>query len=259
MVDRNARQRHWLTSAVLFAAPPSAETFTLPIPRGPAAPPAKTNGLTIAINATACVGVGYAPIVVTVSTTAASPANRAFKVRIGPCAAGYIQPHLAVAGDLELPAGATSTTTVLRVPLLVVAQALQFDFWEDGQHLPDLSSRVVLTGWQSGTGARRTQYFDYNSAPTVLWPASGGLKLPDVEHWQNTLVLNRAANNAYAPCDLPELAIDYSQWDAVLISIDELTHVTAARSSSWRAHAAVDRRRWQPVDLRPRRPLPAAR
>jgi hypothetical protein len=223
-------------SSVLLAAPPGKQSFLLPLAPVAGAPRLKTNGLAVEIDATAWVGTGYCPLRVTVTASATSPANRYCRIRIGPLMFGHNTPHIEVYGDVKIPAGAATTVAMLRVPLFVPAQSLRFDFWEEGQHLPGLSAELPFPHANVTLVAGRP-YVDPSSVATVLWPnVSGRFSLSDDDHWQRTLSIVRGANqDSYHPYDLPEAAIDYSQWDAMLISLGELEHVVAKRPLGWQA------------------------
>jgi hypothetical protein len=212
-----------------WAAPPAAEIFPLPNPSQPTGKPPKTHGLTIRIDATACVGIGYCPVQVKVTAATPSPPTRRFTASIKRNDFRIPVP-MEVSADLELAPGATTTSAVLHIPQFIRSAALQFDFWEEGEHLPDLSGALTL----NTSGINTWQYEDENLPPAILCPNKEGLSAPDIESWQRMMTIKRNLQTGiYAPYDLPEATIDYSSWDIVLISLDELAHVIQERPKCW--------------------------
>ena len=202
----------------------------MPNPSIPLNWPPRTHGLTILVDATACVGVGYCPIKVKVSAASAAPNTRRFTLRISGADFRELVP-IQVSAGLELPAGGTSASTVLYVPQFIREQQLNFDFWDEGEHLPDLSGSVNFNRTISVSA-----YEDERLPPSILCPNSERLQAPDIESWERTLVVTRTGSaTAYFPCDLPDSSFDYSSWDVVLISLDELAFVVGTRPKCWTA------------------------
>lgn len=224
----------WPSPAVVQAADIMREVIVLPAPAPP--PPGakapKTNGLSLAIDVTGCVGTGYCPVTVTVSTPTPSPARRTFTIKLGTTIHSSYQPPVTVRADFELPEGASTCSTVVRLPQFVVEQAVKYEFSEDDEVLPGLS------GQSSVTNHYRQGRYDQNisSSLYVLHPHAGALASSTEEMQLIVLHTQRSATGpGYQPIDLPELPLDYSAWDAVLLSIDELEHVIRARPECWKA------------------------
>jgi hypothetical protein len=225
-----------LAPSVLLAVPPTTESWTLPFPPVPGAPPQKTNGLTVTVDATAAVGVGYCPVKVTVNARTSSLVNRPFTARVGARVYSHMAPPIEASRDFELPAGATLVSVVLQVPQLIVSDSLNFEFEEQGEQLRDLSGSL-----RSSTRRGYAPYYGpQESMRSILLVASGQLPPMAGSQWDRTLlVLRTPGASTYTPYDLSESAIEYSQWDAVLVSLDELAHIVEHREEAWRAM-----RRW---------------
>ncbi|HEX4148672.1 MAG TPA: hypothetical protein VHY20_06780, partial [Pirellulales bacterium] len=204
-----------------MATAADGQIYTLPSPT--MGPPPRTNGLTVELDLTARVGIGYVPIKVTIDAAAPAPGPRRLSIRFESRGLTSRQREIQTSQELEIPAGDRRATTVVHVAELLVSD-LRFDFWDQGEHLPDLSS--ILTRSRPGNGY----------GPAVLLLASSGLQPTAGDFWEHTLTISRQKNQShYAPYDLPESMVDYSQWAVVMIPLDELEYVVTQRRAAWSA------------------------
>lgn len=201
------------------ARPPQYLTLPMPTPLPYGATIATGHGLTVTIDATALVGIGYCPVEVTVNAANPSTAVRSFTFKLGPSRYGGSRVPVEVQAALDMPAGATSAVTVVRVPLFLQPGSLKFTFWEDGRELADLSQSLSL---HSGIHGR-----------PILWLTDAGHPTLSGENWQNSVALSR--NSPQASFILSDLPLDYSQWSVVLLSIYDLEKLIAERSGACKA------------------------
>ncbi len=246
------------TSAVMAA---SGGTITLPIANptpagGPMSklPPPPSSGLTLTIDTTWVDSFGYRPIRIKfTSTTGPLTADRVLTVR---CRAktGYTNHDGAVATQsIEMPAGTTTATATISMPQLAPSVMQEFDTFEDGQHVDELS---VRTGWTSWSG---TFQGDGSSPATLLLSGGGTIVLPAMLNTNlqpetlnvggatsqligvtNGVPVATPASAVATPsiatfADLPTNWINYSGFDMIIVSLSQLQVLIDQSPQQWQA------------------------
>lgn len=216
-----------LAATLLLAVRPAhCAVITLPAPHAAGQPAPRTNGLAVQIDTTAQVGLGYVPIKVTVDAAAPAQTARVLQVRFKTIGDPRNRPPLEILQTLEISAGSRSATAIVRFPHFYLFD-LQFDLWDEEEHLPDLAYNVG----------------GINVIPSAVSPclcvdhdgSEHPLAFKGRAPFNGMLIRRGRAGAHYAPYDLPELMIDYSQWKCVLVPLDELAWIIDNRPAAWSA------------------------
>ena len=135
----------------------SGGSITLPIPTTgmgavsvPPTTPKSSTGLTLTIDTVWVDSFGYRPVRIKIaSTTGPLTADRVLTVRFRPKAGYSNRDSVVVTQSIEIPAGSTSATATLSVPQIIPMFMFEFDTFEDGQYIGDLSipSRMSSPSW----------------------------------------------------------------------------------------------------------------
>jgi hypothetical protein len=210
----------------------------------PSGPQQTVNGLTLSVNTSWAEGRGYRPFQIDVTCTPAAAADRTLNVELS-LGVWPTRSYLAVATDVEIPAGSSKVSQVVSVPQYAAMQFLSIDVWEDGLHLDDLSARnaSLMSG---GVGQ-----WGQPELPCVLFVTRKPLNvsslgfLPDLRTFlagaagDNPAPLTSAAQVATfverSPAELVENWLNYSSLDIILLSLADARGLASSQPQVWRA------------------------
>jgi hypothetical protein len=220
-------------------------------------PGAKSSGLTITIDTSWVDSGGYRPVRVTVaSTTGPVPADRVLTVRFHQKTGYSTHDSAVVTQTIELPMGATTATATLSVPQLGPSGSFEFDTYEDGRYIKELSI-PANSGWTSWSGTDQGDA----ASPVILQ-----LSPIDVSNMMSsrggvspeTMIVSSTSSGAAqqsimppgrfpvrssvgAPAnistfaDLPTRWIDYTGFDLAIVSVNDLKTLIDQHAEQWKA------------------------
>jgi hypothetical protein len=249
-----------LSAPLAWAASGGVVVLPIPASGGPVPPTANKTGLTISIDTTWIDSSGYRPVRITAtSTTGPAAADRVLTLRFHLKSGYSTRDSVVVSETLEIPIGGTSAAVTMSVPQLAPSGSFEFDVFEDGQYLKELSI-PSRTGWTSWSGT-----FQGDSASPVILLLSGMNSLktsilsnarngtppevlnvgtPGVGSVLQSMATAAGFNPGAAPgtganiasyAQLPTRWIDYTGFDIAIVSLSDLKTLIEQNPQQWSA------------------------
>jgi hypothetical protein len=246
-------------SATLLAGVGSVSTL-------PASPRNAKHGLLMTVDTRWVEGNGYRPIRIHLRSwpPGPAPADRVVEVELRVNSWSDSRFDIAVRTAIELPQGSTGVVHTVSTPQWQEFSLLQVETWEDGRKLEELCERLSIRGGADGgysEGVPSILIVDRKAPSRGSQPLSGviadqssGEGLPDISELLEFLPADgrgarparkRVATPAspeltskievLAPDDLPERWIDYTCFDLVFISFQDLRALTSSHPGPWGA------------------------
>ncbi len=231
-----------------------------PLPPGGKKPKPNPRALLVKIDTTWVDCNGYRPVRVTITPKPPLAADRTITVRFRPGGWGGMYTRMSLTQDVELPAGATSVTTVLAVPQLEAWNTFSFDVFDDGVPVEELSVgmyRLTINAnnpqWGDGSSPNMLLLGAPKLPGNTLQPFSRGdesviqMGLPPATITQGAVTrplptATRAGANRFAGmsgipshAQLPTRWIDYSGLDIVYVELPELEQFVQENPEQWKA------------------------
>ncbi len=191
------------------------------------------SGLLLTINAIGAQGLGYRPLEVTFTALTPSPADRSLTVEFTTYNRFGLSEAVRVTEHVDLPGGAASAKTTLRLPQYAGWDTFGVKAWEDGEQLEELSfERMGAAGQQFNEALPRT---------LVVGPASvdlSGLQAATAGVQQSIAAAGQTAPALVSLLEakqLPERWLDYTTFDIVVASWDQLDSLMHNHPQTWQA------------------------
>ncbi len=198
-----------------------------------------TAGLSLVFDCTWPDGYGYVPIRVSVSAGAQAAVDRRIALEIS--SYNFSERHpVIVSEDLELPAGATSASTVIPFPRCNDNLMLSLNTWVNGRYYKELSfdSRPFKTTFFASTMAPSTLFitpgtidvsrFDFVTNATTIYGATPAVNAAN----GSPATISPGQVGPFAsipPADLFEGWINYSALDVIFMDRADLESLAATR------------------------------
>jgi hypothetical protein len=218
----------------LTATAPITQLISLPLLM-----PGKTqqqmvkHGLMLTIETFGAQGLGYRPLEVTFTALTPLPADRSLTIEFTTFHRWAVNEAVRVTERVELPAGASTGTATLRLPQFGGWDTFGVKVWEDGEQLEELSFERMGTGGQQ-----------YNEAlPRVLVVGPASSDLSGLTAGLGGTQTNHPASGPPAPApaslltgdQLPDHWLDYTTFDVVVTSWDQLEALIHNHPPAWQA------------------------
>ncbi len=239
-------------SVVGWNAHSLAQSGSGPVLNYPTSGPAKS-GLNSSIDLRWVEGLGYRPVVVTITPVAPTTIDRTLRLELR--SFRRYQPRDAVVASkmLEIPAGSGPVTTTIFLPQVDVLDRIAFEVWEDGRRLDELS-----TPEDTGLGLASPTPVG-GQVPKLLFvtddPNAPGTTMPDLSGLYrltgNTVYYGGAPRGPVAAgnvnqanvmtmweASLPSDWRWYSALDAICLTPDKLRQIYDQEPAAW---LAIDR------------------
>ncbi len=215
-------------------------------------PPGNRSGLLLTLDTTWIDVQGYRPVRISIQAVNPTTADRTLRVSLQP-GQDYRGGTLAVARDIELPAGFTKIDCTLSVPQFEEWNSFDFDTFENGSQIAELS----LADFNNSPSGNRGQ----SNAPKVLFLGkhneslvfngmnnglSGNSLYVGLDENQNnvtttigngrtTRIYSYALRKSIAADELPTRWIDYQGLDLVIGSLAEVQSLSTKHPRQWQA------------------------
>lgn len=191
------------------------------------------SGLLLSISAIGAQGLGYRPLEVTFTALTPAPADRALTVEFTTYHRFGLSEGVRVTEHVDLPAGAASAKATLRLPQYAGWDTFGVKAWEDGKQLEELSFQRMGTAGQ--------QFNEALPRLLVVGPASSDLS--GLQAAMAGMQQNLASAGQTAPAlvslleakQLPERWLDYTTFDIVVASLDQLDSLMHNHPQAWQA------------------------
>ncbi|MFO0897642.1 MAG: hypothetical protein U0836_09505 [Pirellulales bacterium] len=191
------------------------------------------NGLLLSINAIGAQGLGYRPLEVTFTALTPAPADRSLTVEFITYHRFGMSEAVRVTEHVDLPAGAASAKATLRLPQYAGWDAFGVKAWEDGEQLEELSFERMGTAGQ--------QFNEALPRMLVVGPASvdlSGLHAATAGVQQSIAAAGQTAPALVSLLEakqLPDRWLDYTTFDIVVASWDQLDALMHNHPQAWQA------------------------
>ena len=248
-----------LTSTVSFAATGKVSRFPVNVPKAKA-------GLDMTIDTRWVSANGYRPVTIEFKNRPPVPAvaDRTLEVVLSPNRRheSFGSADISVSAIVEISEGSLGASVTIPVPQSRHWSSLGVETWEDARLWKELSDIVVVTGGgtyseaiptilvidsaaplrdQRGTAQNRNGIAQSAELPDVsvllerltvsnVSVAKGNGDLSTLQNVQNV-----GSFELLQPAELPDNWINYSAFDLVFISLDELRRLITERPSKWNA------------------------